>query len=143
MFYVAAQMSISDVHIHLKKITYKHILSLWCVIIVYNLWLLSMFITHVVCVITRLSVLKLPGIHSQFNTLIYLQFYLSIYTLGGRGNIIKQPKKNATRGSVIFPATILQISRLLCRYHGNTITHDIFPCCHDGKMLGVKHYNAI
>ncbi len=26
-FYIPAQISISDVHIHLKKITYNHILS--------------------------------------------------------------------------------------------------------------------
>ncbi len=42
MFYIAAQMSISDVHIHLKKITYKNISYRNDVfIIVYNLWLLS------------------------------------------------------------------------------------------------------
>ncbi len=64
--------------------------------------------THVVCVTTASPFLScqvnIPSI-IHIGKRIYINLYLSIYTLGGR-DTLKVDKKNATRGSVIFPATV-------------------------------------
>ncbi len=72
--------------------------------------------THVVCDVTTAS----PWLSCQvyitsiihISKRIYFNFYLSIYTLGGRGTLYKsspkqnKKKKTTTHGSVIFPATV-------------------------------------
>ncbi len=104
-FYTAAQINISAVHIHqenhIQTIFYRNC----AFIILYDLWLLScLFLlckclnmyapaeTHIVCVKTAFISLFLSGqvyipsiIH--ISKRIYFQFYLSIYTLGGRGTL--------------------------------------------------------
>ncbi len=100
LFY-AAKISISDVHIHLKKITYKPypivIVCLWSYIIYSGCC--HVYFCCVVCsgwnsrylwCYNRLSFLScqvcIPSI-IHFSKRIYFHFYLSIYTLGGRGRL--------------------------------------------------------
>ncbi len=78
-FYIAAKISISDVHIHLKKITYKpYPIVIVCLLsyIIYS-GCCHVYFCCVVCsgwnsgclwCYNRLSVLKLPGIHSKYDT---------------------------------------------------------------------------
>ncbi len=64
--------------------------------------------TQVVCDVTTASlVLKLPGIPNiiHISKRIYFHFHLSIH-FGRPRYIIKVAQKNATHGSVIFPATV-------------------------------------
>ncbi len=81
-FYIVAKISISDVHIHLKKITYKYHIPYPIVIVCLLSYIIYSDCCHVYfcCVVCcgwnsrclwcykRLSVLKLPGIHSKYNT---------------------------------------------------------------------------
>ncbi len=101
--YITAQISISDVHIHLKKIIQTIFYRNRLFIILYNLWLLScLFLlckslnmytlteTHVVCVTTASPFLScqvyIPSI-IHISKRIYFNLYLSIYTLGGCGRL--------------------------------------------------------
>ncbi len=100
-FYIAAQISISDEQINLKKITYEpysivivcllsyiihsgccHVSFLLCKSL--NMYALAE--THVVCVTTASPFLRcqvyIPSL-KHISKGIYFQFYLSIYTLGG------------------------------------------------------------
>ncbi len=77
-FYIAAKIRISDVHIHLKKITHKpYPIVIVCLLsyIIYS-GCCHVYFCCVACSgwnsrclwCYRLSVLKLPGIHSKYNT---------------------------------------------------------------------------
>ncbi len=101
-FYSAAQLSISDVHIHLKKITYKLyyivIVCLLSYIIYSGLNLFALFVTTASPFLS--CQVYIPSI-IHINKRIYFQFYLSIF--GRPRYIIKVAQKTATHGSVIFP----------------------------------------
>ncbi len=73
---------------------------------VFNMYALAE--TLVVCYVTTASTflschVYLPSI-INISKRIYLNLYLSIYTLGGRGTL-KVAQKTATHSSVIFPPT--------------------------------------
>ncbi len=101
-FYIAAQISISDVHIHLKKhiqtIFYRtrvfiiliiysgccHVYFCCVKALTYMVWLkLTLFVTtasqFLSCHVYILSIIHIK--------IIYFQFYLSIHTLGSRGTL--------------------------------------------------------
>ncbi len=94
--YFAAQMSISDVHINLKKITYKPYPMLIVCLLSYIIYS-GCFHVYFCCVkaLTCMFWLKLMFLSCQvyipsvlhISKSIYFLFYLSIYTLGGRGTL--------------------------------------------------------
>ncbi len=104
-FRITAQISISDVHIHLKKITYKpypivnvcllsYIIYSGCCHVYFccvktltcMLWLkLTLFVITTASPFLSYHVYIPSIIH--ISKIIYLNFYLSIYTLGGRGTL--------------------------------------------------------
>ncbi len=147
-FYIAAYVSILNVHIQVKKITYKpYPIVIVCLLsyIIYSgcchvylccksLNMYALAETHVVCDVTTASPILscqvyIPSIIHISKT-IYLNLYLSIYTLGGRSTL-NVAQKTATRISVIFH---------LCHYPDSLYPHhtiiDNLPRCDDGKRFG-------
>ncbi len=148
---------ISSQENHIQTISYRNRVF----IILYNLrWLLScLFLlckslnmyaladTHVVCDVTTASPFLsgqeyIPSI-IHISKRIYLNFCLSIYTLGGRGTLkVAQKTRNPWLCNFSHDCIFKIAHGHLCRYPGNTgslYPHhtiiDNLPCCNDRKKL--------
>ncbi len=147
-FYIAAQISILDVHIHLKKITYKpysiviecflsYIIYSGCCLVYYVLIYYVKCYVYFCCVkaltcrlwlkLMLFQMLQPPLFLScqvyipsiiHLSKRIYFQFYLSTYALGGH---YKSSLKNRNPRLCNFSRNcIFKIAHLLCCYPGNT-----------------------